>query len=69
MTYAELFLPEYDLEMANTRKVLERVPNDKFDWKAHPKANSIGWVVSHLVEIPNWAVGTLQADTWEIAPE
>jgi len=68
MTLAELILPEYDQEMANTRKVLERVPNDRFDWKAHAKANSIGWVVSHLVEIPNWAEGTLQGDSWEIAP-
>ncbi len=30
-------LPEFDLEMATTRKTLERVPDEKFDWKPHPK--------------------------------
>ena len=42
MTYAETILPEFDHEMANTRKVLERVPEDKLDWKAHPKSHTIG---------------------------
>jgi hypothetical protein len=36
MTYAETILPEFDQEMANTRKVLERLPDDKLDWQAHP---------------------------------
>ena len=37
MTYAETLLPEFDQEMANTRKVLERIPDDKLDWQAHPE--------------------------------
>jgi len=68
MTYAELILPEFDQEMANTRKVLERVPDDRLGWKSTPKSNSIGWVMSHLVEIPGWVEGTLTSDTWDIAP-
>ena len=35
MSYAEALLPEFDQEMANTRKVLERIPEDKLDWKPH----------------------------------
>ena len=42
MTQAEMLLPEFDQEMASTRKVLERVPEDKLEWKAHPKSNTIG---------------------------
>ena len=57
MSIAEMILPEFDQEMASTRKVLERVPNDKLDWKAHPKSNTIGWVGSHLVEMPSWIEG------------
>ena len=68
MTYAEVFLPEFDQEMANTRKVLERVPEDKLDWKAHPKSNTIGWNANHLAEIPDWVEGTLSQPNWDIAP-
>ncbi len=66
MRYADTILPEFDQEMANTRKVLERVPDDKFDWKAHPKSNTIGWNANHLAEIPGWVEGTLTKDSWEI---
>lgn len=68
MQISELLLPEFDQEMASTRKVLERIPNDKLDWKATPKSNSIGWVGSHLVEIPSWVEGTLSGDSWDIQP-
>jgi len=40
MTISENLLPEFDREMANTRKSLERVPEDKLDWKPHPNAYS-----------------------------
>lgn len=66
---AESILPEFEHEMAGTRKVLERVPDDKLDWKAHPKSNSIGWVAAHLAEIPGWVEGTLKQDSWDINPE
>lgn len=68
MSYAEQILPEFDQEMANTRKVLERVPDDKLDWKAHPKSNTIGWNANHLAEMPAWAEGTLTRESWDIAP-
>lgn len=69
MTIAETILPEFDMEMAGTRKTLERIPDDKLDWKAHPKSNSIGWVATHLAEIVGWVEGTLTEDTWDINPE
>jgi hypothetical protein len=69
MSYAETILPEFDQEMANTRKVLALVPDDKLDWKAHPKSNTIGWNANHLAEIPGWVEGTLTKLTWDIAPE
>lgn len=68
MSIAETILPEFDHEMAGTRKTLERVPDGKFDWKAHPKSNTIGWVCAHLAEIPGWVAGTLERDSWDINP-
>lgn len=68
MSIAQAILPEFEQEMASTRKVLERVPDDKLDWKAHPKSNTIGWVAAHLVEIPGWVEGTLTQEFWDVAP-
>jgi uncharacterized damage-inducible protein DinB len=68
MSYAESILPEFDREMANTRKVLERVPEDKLDWQAHPKSHTIGWNANHLAEMPGWVEGVLTAPSWDIAP-
>ena len=69
MSIAESILPEFEMEMAGTRKTLERIPEDKLDWKAHPKSNTIGWVACHLAEIPGWVEGTLTQDAWDIKPE
>ncbi len=68
MSIAESILPEFEQEMAGTRKTLERVPDDKLEWKAHPKSNTVGWVAAHLVEIPGWVAGTLKEDSWDVQP-
>lgn len=68
MSIAQSMLPEFDQEMASTRKVLERVPNDKLEWKAHPKSNTIGWVSAHLAEIPGWTSSVLLQDALDINP-
>lgn len=68
MKISELLIPEFDQEMASTRKVLERIPNDKLDWRATPKTNTIGWVGSHLVEMPSWTEPTLNSDSWDFEP-
>lgn len=68
MNYSETILPEFDQEMAKTRKVLECVPDDKLDWRAHPKSNTIGWNANHLAEILGWVEGMLTMPTWDIVP-
>ena len=68
MSYAETLLPEFDQEMANTRKVLERIPDDKLDWQPHPKSHTIGWNANHVADIPNWLVMVLNTPSLDIAP-
>ena len=68
MSYADTILPEFNEEMANTRKVLERIPDDKLDWTCHPKSRTIGWNANHLAEIPSWVPGTLSGTSWDFAP-
>jgi uncharacterized damage-inducible protein DinB len=55
----DALLPEFDHEMTTTRKVLERVPEDKFRWKPHPKAFSLGELATHVTNLPTWGTETL----------
>ena len=68
MSIGQSLLPEFDHEMANTRKVLARIPEDKLNWKAHEKSNTIGWVGTHLAQIPAWTEMTLTTDSLDVAP-
>jgi uncharacterized damage-inducible protein DinB len=66
MAISDALLPEFDHEMANTRKTLERVPEGKFDWKPHEKSGTMGWLATHVARLPSWAVITLQQDSIDI---
>lgn len=68
MTYAATILPEFDGEMASTRKVLERIPDAKLDWRPHPKSHTIGWNANHLADLPGWIVAVLAGPSFDIAP-
>ncbi len=66
--YAEMTLPEFEREMAVTRKVLERVPEDRLDFKPCEKSNTIGWNANHLAEIPGWAANILTEPFFDMNP-
>ena len=68
MKLSEMILPEFDLEMANTRKSLQRVPEDKFEWKPHEKSTSLGGLATHLANIPSWTKNTFEQDELDLAP-
>ena len=68
MSISENLLPEFDHEMANTRKTLERVPEDKFGWKPHEKSGTMGWLATHLATLPSWVTSTIDNDSLDIAP-
>jgi uncharacterized damage-inducible protein DinB len=59
MALADTLLPEFDHEMGATRKVLERVPDDKHEWKPHPKSFSLGALATHVANLPTWGTETL----------
>jgi len=69
MGLSESLLPEFDHEMANTRKTLERVPDDKFAWKPHEKSSRMGNLAGHLANLPSWGSLTIGSDSFDMAPE
>jgi len=68
MPMNQAFLPEFDHEMAITRKFLERVPEDKFNWAPHPKSMKLGDLASHLTHMPGWLEHTFAQDELDLAP-
>ncbi len=69
MPMRDALLPEFDHEMANTRKTLERVPEDKFDWKPHAKSGTMGWLASHIADMAGWAAETITKDELDLSPD
>jgi uncharacterized damage-inducible protein DinB len=69
MTLADALLPEFDHEMATTRRLLERVPEHRFDWQPHEKSMTLGRLASHLSEIPDWGFEACTGDEIDVAPE
>ncbi|HSB92923.1 MAG TPA: DinB family protein [Flavitalea sp.] len=70
MTVIELILKELQEEAQTTRKMLSRVPFDKFDWKPHSKSMSVKTLATHIAELPGWIPMALNTDEldFEAAP-
>jgi uncharacterized damage-inducible protein DinB len=68
MSISASLLPEFDNEVATTRKCLERVPEDKFDWKPHDKSMTFGSLASHIAEMVSWTSSTIESDSFDMSP-
>ena len=67
MSLIQMFLKEMDREAQTTRKMLERVPDDKYDWKPHEKSMSVRQLATHIAELPSWASMVLTTDELDFA--
>jgi len=67
MTLAELLLQDFDTEMSNTRRSLERVPEGKNDWTLHEKSTPLGKLAMHCAAIPRLGSTILESDTFDMA--
>jgi uncharacterized damage-inducible protein DinB len=68
MTIRDTFLSEFDQEMAKTRKMLERAPEDRFDYQPHPKSWKLNRLAGHVAELPNWVNDIMKVELFEIEP-
>lgn len=60
-------LGDLEQELRVTRSLLERVPDDKLDWKPHEKSFSLGSLATHVANLPYWITATLQADFFDLS--
>ena len=68
MPRIETLLAELEHEARTTRKHLERLPEDRFDWRPHPKSSTAGQLASHLVECIRWTGPIFNADELDMNP-
>lgn len=67
MSIAEGLLKEFDQEMKTTRRLLERVPDDKGKWKPHPKSFPLGHLAQLVSWMPGWIGSTLREPSLDLA--
>jgi uncharacterized damage-inducible protein DinB len=63
----KIALPDLESEIATTRRVLDRIPEEHFDWKPHAKSMSLGGLATHLATIPFYGVAVLQGEDFDVA--
>jgi uncharacterized damage-inducible protein DinB len=68
MAIAQALLSEFDHEMATTRKMLERFPEDKVEWRPHETCMTLGRLAGHVAELAAWTAVTINQDKLEMDP-
>ena len=68
MTIGQMMLGEFDEEMKGTRKVLERCPDEKWNWKPHDKSGTLGWLAGHVATMVDWIPVTIKTEELDYAP-
>ena len=66
MGVRDSLLPDFDHEMAVTRRVLERVPEHALGWRPHEKSFDLGGLAFHLAVIPRWGRAILQRESYDL---
>ena len=67
MTLAQAMTAEFQQEAANTRKMLERVPEDQLDWQPHEKSMSLGRLAGHIAESSSWVGAVVESTELDFA--
>lgn len=67
MSRIKMFLKEMEDTAVTSRKMLERIPTDKFDWQPHPKSMTVKRLATHIAELPSWVTMALTTDELDFA--
>ncbi|GEM_PF-3331832 len=65
MRIKKSYLIELDHETKNTSRILERIPDDKLDWRPHNKSMSLDELASHVVGLHNWEHQAIPKDVFD----
>ena len=68
MRLKDFLSAEIDREVERSRRALEQVPADKYDWKPHEKSMMFGYLVNMVATIPTWIAMQINQDELDVAP-
>ncbi|MBS4218301.1 DinB family protein [Bacillus sp. FJAT-49711] len=54
-------------ELANTRRILERLPEEHMAWKPHEKSMTLGELATHLINLLNWQIAIFQSPELDLS--
>src|ERR1700760_4587165 len=66
MKMTEMFLAELEREAASTRRILERVPEGRDDWKPHEKSMPLGYLATLVATMPGWIAMMIHEDRFDM---
>jgi uncharacterized damage-inducible protein DinB len=67
MTIKDGLLADFDHEMGTTRRLLERLPDDRLGWRPHPRSMTLAALATHLSTIPSWGGRILNDAGFDLA--
>ena len=67
MNQSAVLAPEFIQEMTTTRRLIERVPTDRGEWKPHPKSFALGHLTQLVATMPGWITRTIRATEINLA--
>jgi uncharacterized damage-inducible protein DinB len=68
MRLSESLLSELNEESKGTRRILERVPEDRLDWRPHPKSMTLGELATHLANVASWTSLAMRQESFDMEP-
>ncbi len=67
MSMIQSLLKEMEKESQTTRKMLQRVPDEQWNWKPHEKSMTVQRLATHIAELPGWVTMVLTTDELDFA--
>jgi uncharacterized damage-inducible protein DinB len=65
-TTLSLALSDVDSELASTRRMLERLPDEHLSWRPHAKSWTLGELAAHVANLPSWMLTILTTDELDL---
>jgi uncharacterized damage-inducible protein DinB len=66
MALKDALLAEFDHEIATTRRLFERIPDDRLSWRPHPRSRTLGELATHISHLPEWGITILNDSSYDI---
>jgi uncharacterized damage-inducible protein DinB len=68
MAASDALRAEFGKETRATRRYLERLPDERLEWRPHEKSFTAGGLASHIVQCVRWTSSIFDSDEYDLDP-